>query len=166
MTGQHLYINRYQQCLDGPTLGELLVPEKRLDQKWILRKFATLEPRWDGNAVGKSCIPDGTYKLFRRSFGIYFRKYKKDHGHAFVLEIENVPGRTAVLLHKGNWERNSKGCCLIGYPDDRKAKGDEPMILNSTRAYTRFYDLAKALYQVHSELHVSVRTQGALKCLV
>lgn len=72
----------------------------------------TLELPWRGNARGASCIPDGNYTLaLRRSpkvesitKGRYFSGY----------EVTNVTGRTYIMVHPGNWPRNSNGCILLG----------------------------------------------------
>lgn len=29
-------------------------------------------------------------------------------------EIENVPGRTLIMLHPGNWKKDTQGCILPG----------------------------------------------------
>jgi hypothetical protein len=64
----------------------------------------TLERRWLRNAVGESCIPEGTYTCQRTlspKFGATF-------------EVTHVPGRTAILFHKGNLQDDTHGCILVG----------------------------------------------------
>lgn len=64
----------------------------------------TLEPPWLLNECEKSCIPCGTYK--------YFYVNHPKFGNAF--EIEDVPGRTEILIHPGNYFEETKGCILPG----------------------------------------------------
>jgi hypothetical protein len=66
--------------------------------------FTILEPPWLNNLVNKSCIPPGDYICsVRRS-----EKYGKH------LIVEDVPGRSDILFHHGNFRKNSKGCPLVG----------------------------------------------------
>jgi len=51
-------------------------------------------------------IPAGTYKMEWR--------VSEHLGGATVPLLLNVPGRTEILLHWGNYESNSEGCILIG----------------------------------------------------
>lgn len=48
-------------------------------------------------------IPIGTYKVTLYQAPSYGKCPKID-----------VPGRTFILLHWGNWEKNTKGCILVG----------------------------------------------------
>lgn len=65
---------------------------------------ATLERRWNDNRHDGSCIPAGKYKCRR---GLWPK-------HGEVYEVTAVPDRTAILLHKGNYQTDSLGCILIG----------------------------------------------------
>lgn len=65
----------------------------------------TLELPWLLNAVGKSCIPAGTYPLRRR--------YSNKHG-CEVFEIANVPDRTDIELHAANFATQLLGCVALG----------------------------------------------------
>jgi hypothetical protein len=64
----------------------------------------TLERPWRDNRRNESCIPSGIYqcrKVNSPKFGPTF-------------EVCDVPGRTAILFHKGNLQDDSHGCILIG----------------------------------------------------
>jgi hypothetical protein len=64
----------------------------------------TLERPWRENKVGESCIPVGSYEC---------RRVNSPHfGNTF--EVTNVPGRTAILFHKGNLSDDTHGCILVG----------------------------------------------------
>ena len=52
----------------------------------------------------KLCIPAGRYLCKRTRTPTY----------GIVFEITGVPGRTAILIHWGNIDDNSKGCVLLG----------------------------------------------------
>jgi len=82
------------------------------DDKCLLR-FATLEPPWLNNVIGKSCIPSGNYSVKPR--------YSIKYGYHFI--VENTSPRELVLFHVGNYmasknpktkKSDSTGCILVG----------------------------------------------------
>ena len=64
----------------------------------------TLELPWKDNQRNVSCIPDGKYGLAKHN-GTIFKN---------VFRLENVPNRTAILIHKGNTTADIQGCILVG----------------------------------------------------
>lgn len=78
------------------TLGMLYCSDKR---------FFTLELPWLDNAPNISCIPLGKYKWFKR-----FSPSKKYN----VIELIDVPGRSYIQIHLGNYTRQIEGCILPG----------------------------------------------------
>ena len=76
----------------------------------------TLELPWRDNRPNVSCIPPGEYPLrkvrARRAIG----------GRRDLYLVEDVPGRSGILLHAGNlagdpamgYRRHSWGCPLLG----------------------------------------------------
>ena len=77
------------------TLGVLLVGKLRL---------YTVERPWKDNVQFKSCIPVGTYKvkLITRPSG------------KLAFELQNVMGRTHILIHPGNDVQDVVGCIAPG----------------------------------------------------
>ena len=63
-----------------------------------------LEPPWRGNRRGVSSIPCGLYDLAHRTTARRGR-------HLLVL---GTAPRTYILLHAGNWPRDTRGCILPG----------------------------------------------------
>lgn len=68
------------------------------------RIFRTLELAWKDNAPCESCIPAGRYDVVKRNSPKY-----GDHFH-----VLNVPNRSYILIHAGNFNRDTKGCILVG----------------------------------------------------
>ena len=64
----------------------------------------TLELEWKDNQQQVSCIPTGCYKVVRR----WSEKYKH-HWH-----ILDVPNRSYILIHSGNYHTQILGCVLVG----------------------------------------------------
>ena len=71
----------------------------------------TLELEWLDNLRRKSCIPKGEYKIKFRDYGGYHERYKrrfKDHNEG-MIEIADVKGRSAILIHCGNTVKDTLG---------------------------------------------------------
>ena len=91
--------------------GDLGTPGSLTLLNW--RTYATLELPWKDNQNNISCIPPGTYKLRVRPAS-ESRKFNYDH-----IEVLGVPGRDKILIHVGNYLRNTDGCILPGrYPSN------------------------------------------------
>ena len=79
----------------------------------ILFQFKTLELPWKNNLRNESCIPEGNYKAKIR----FSKKYSRH------LHIQDVEGRSLILIHWGNYagslnprtgRPDIRGCILVG----------------------------------------------------
>lgn len=82
------------------TLGELTI----LKGGEEVFRCKTLELPWKDNKVSISCIPKGVYNVTPYSSTAYPDTY----------EVMQVPGRTYILIHWGNYYTNTEGCILVG----------------------------------------------------
>lgn len=64
----------------------------------------TLELPDLGNAQSISCIPVGIYHAFKR----------QSPKNGLVVELKNVPNRSFIQIHRGNYTRQIEGCILVG----------------------------------------------------
>ena len=67
-------------------------------------RMFTLELPSKGNLPNISCIPEGKYicnKIVSPSLGE-------------CINVGNVPGRTYIRIHKGNYTSQIQGCILVG----------------------------------------------------
>ena len=64
----------------------------------------TLELPDRDNEKFVSCIPNGLYMV------------RRNHSHTFGkgFIVKGVVGRTGILIHKGNYTKDTKGCILPG----------------------------------------------------
>ena len=93
----------------------------------------TLEEEWKDNSKGISCIPVGSY-LCRRV---------NTKGHGITYEVQDVPGRDAILFHSGNTEEDTEGCILTGKEfgyvkvkdEDTGELREKQAVLNSKSAF-------------------------------
>lgn len=135
-----------ENSTDMGTKGELMHGDKEVCKM--------LELPWLENERSVSCIPPGRYEvdyLARSASG----KYKD------VYHVRSVPGRTGILIHKGNWAGNealgfktdSDGCLLpcMGFTvdDNRQAIGyDSKTALQSLHDITKRNGFILEIYGV------------------
>ena len=82
----------------------------------------------DGSWLPK--LPIGTYNC------VLGQHQLEGMVHPFqTYEITNVPGHTNILLHMGNFNRDSDGCVLLGQAIVTQADGSQ-MITNSVHTFT------------------------------
>ena len=91
----------------------------------------TLERPWRNNAPEVSCIPPGNYTARR----VQSPKF----GETF--EVTGVPGRSHILLHKGNTPADTEGCILVGAAWGSIA--GSPAVLMSSQGYGAFMSVMK-----------------------
>lgn len=89
----------------------------------------TLERPWEDNEQNVSCIPAGRY-VCRRVRSMKF-------GNTY--EICDVPDRTHVLFHQGNYIADTQGCVLVG--EEFSGTWDRPFIASSQRGFLEFMKL-------------------------
>lgn len=87
---------------------------------------ATLEPPWRDNKVNVSCIPVGLYRCERM----------QSHKFGMTFKVVGVKGRSDILFHKGNFEKDTQGCVLIGEEFD--TIDGKAVITRSGKGYSEF----------------------------
>lgn len=117
------------------TLGMLYI------EGWkSLAPIYTLEEPWKNNEKKISCIPSGVYECATHN-SIKFSE---------VWKLENVPERTAILIHSGNTTDDIEGCILVGL--------DHGM-LNKKRAVLRSRDalaVLRAAIGAHNSFQLTI----------
>ena len=120
--------------LPEATLGKLTVKDHVF---WIA------ERPWRGNKKEVSCIPNGVYTCKAYS--------SKRFGETF--EVTEVPDRTYILFHVGNFpEKDSHGCLLVG----SSLMANAPAVASSKKAMTKFREILKDVESF--ELHIKDST--------
>lgn len=97
----YLHLKRIYSNPDE-TIGHLFVYNSNSACITIL---ATLELAWRNNQRNISCIPVGRYQVQKR----WSIKYGNH------LEVLEVTGRSAILIHSGNYFTQTQGCILVGF---------------------------------------------------
>lgn len=121
-------IVRIEESEEG-TFGNLIINGKIF--------CMTLEPPDKQNQSNKSSIPEGQY--------ICERIDSPRYGNTF--EIKDVPGRTSILFHPGNFVFDTIGCVLLG---EKIAKlREERAIANSGNTFNKFLEFLEGENKFH-----------------
>lgn len=85
---------------------------------------------------GETRIPAGCYDLKLRREGGFHNRYRTlfPQMHKGMIEIARVPDFRWVLIHVGNYERDTAGCLLLG-----RADFNAWAVWQSRATYKRFY---------------------------
>ena len=102
------------------------------------------DPYHEKKVPGETRIPEGDYYLGLREVGGFHQRYSaKFNFHMGMIEVLSVPNFKYILLHIGNYPRDTEGCILVGGASSTHAK-----IMSSTHAYKLIYpSIANAIKQ-------------------
>lgn len=89
-----------KQYSEEQVIGEMEV----YDGRELLFRCVTLEQPWNNNKRNISCIPLGEYIVTKYSSQRY----------PDTFEVLDVPNRSYILIHWGNYYFNTEGCILVG----------------------------------------------------
>ena len=110
------------------------------DKNEPIYDFYTLELSWKNNKQSESCIPPGDYTVIKR-------KSKKFKTHFHILDVK---GREWILIHKGNYYTDIRGCVLVG-DDLQYINNDEEIDVCNSK------DVMKKLYKLlHKRFDLSI----------
>jgi len=100
--------------------------------------------RWDGSKVfGRTCIPSGTYNVVLTM--------SKRFGRLLPL-LENVPNFDAIRIHRGNTDKDTHGCVLVGMD----VAPDQSAILNSRVAEEALMAKLEVAYKAKEPITIKV----------
>jgi len=87
---------------------------------------------------GETRIPAGCYDLGVRDEGGFHNRYRRVFSgiHQGMIEILSVPDFRYVLIHVGNFDRDTAGCLLLG-----RADFNGWAVWQSKATYLRFYKM-------------------------
>ena len=111
------------------TLGKLYVPDASTVVASAI-EFYTLENPWLDNAKNISCIPEGEYICKMRNSPRFGWRY----------HLQGTEPRTWILIHPGNYPKDTKGCIMLGLAAGETSDG-EPAVWSSLAAVTDFEEL-------------------------
>jgi Family of unknown function (DUF5675) len=107
-------------------------------------RFCTLELPWKFNQKMVSCIPRGYYEAFKL----------KHHKFGNCIQLLDVPERTEIFMHSGNYLSEIKGCILPGSGFNDINKDGKLDIVNSA------VTLQKIFAMLPEKFGITIRRHG------
>ncbi len=123
------------------TIGKLYLLNRREE---VVEDFWSLELPNKDNKRRVSCIPEGKY--------VGKRHESVKHGDS--IWIQDVPNRSEILIHKGNYYTDILGCILIG-SDLYDINKDG--ILDVTNSRNSMYKLMKPIVFRKGEIEIEIK---------
>lgn len=127
---------------DGGTFGTLV---------GLGLELATVELAWRDNRSKVSCIPPGRYELRPRRF---------NRGGYEAAEVRDVPGRTHILIHVGNWPQDVLGCICPGLSQGPLRRAGAPAatwaVYSSRVAFGRLMEALRAEWAEDRETWIEI----------
>lgn len=91
------------------------------------KTFYSVERPWLDNQVSVSCIPTGEYEL----------GWRESPRFGQTWHLQDVPGRTYILIHVANFSKDVEGCIGLGMD----LMGDTVAVSNSRVAVKKFEEM-------------------------
>lgn len=143
----------------GPkaTLGELSIHPSN-DGSRSLFRCKTIERPWLDNKVSESCIPEDIYPLQLRRSPVVEATSGGEFTHGW--EVTDVPDRTYIMLHPGNWARDVEGCIAVG----KEFHPVENMVTHSRVTFRQLMEVLEDADECHllvSQKSINARLDAA-----
>ncbi len=123
----------------------LLLPDRTLGiGEYEDFSFCTLELPWRFNQKNKSCIPSGTYECV---------KIKDHYRFGKCIYIPDVPDRSEIFVHVGNFTRDIQGCILVGNGIRDIDRDDKFDVSGSTATMQRLWAMLPELFTITIRRH-------------
>jgi hypothetical protein len=120
--------------------------DRGLKQDMTLTEIAKLKKS------GITAIPTGRYKIL---MNIISPKYKTKSAYQFcegkLPRLFNVPGYSGILIHIGNYTKDTEGCILVG---KNNVVGS---VSNSTEYFLKLYSILKAAFNKNEEIIITIK---------
>ena len=150
-----LTLNRKYR-LSGYTIGKLYVngdywcdtledTDRNLYQgmgtEWIRQK----------KVPGETAIPYGRYRItLKVQSPKYSKKKSYDKIKGYLPRLLEVPGYQGILIHIGNYPKDTDGCILVGKNTKKGA------VMESTKTFWSLYDVLKAADDRGEEIWITI----------
>ena len=113
-----------------------------MGEDWIRQK----------KVYGLTAIPYGRYRVTLKVQSPKYansKQYEKCKG--YIPRLLDVPGFDGILIHIGNFAKDSYGCILLG---ENKVKG---AVVNSTTWFWKFYDIVKQADDEGKDIYITIQ---------
>lgn len=100
----------------------------------------------------QTAIPTGKYKVTLSVQSPSFSKkpYYLNFCNGYLPRLENVPGFSGILIHRGVDQNHSSGCIIVGY---NTIKGK---VTNSQKAFETIYNMLKEADDNEENIYITI----------
>lgn len=142
---------------DKHTIGNLYINDKFVCDT-IEDTDRGLKQDMDNNEISKlkiqdqTAIPTGKYKVTLDIQSPSFSKkpYYLNFCNGYLPRLENVPGFSGILIHRGVDQNHSSGCIIVGY---NTIKGK---VTNSQKAFETVYSMLKEADDNEENIYITI----------
>lgn len=100
---------------------------------------------------GITAIPTGRYKVVMNVQSPKFSKYKQyEFCKGYLPRLVDVPGYEGVLIHIGNYPKDTDGCILVGKNTIKGA------VMESTATFKKLYDILKNADEAGQDIYITI----------
>ena len=100
---------------------------------------------------GITAIPTGRYKVVMNVQSPKFSKYKQyEFCDGYLPRLVDVPGFEGILIHIGNYPKDTDGCILVG---KNTVKG---AVIESTATFKKLYDILKNADEAGQDIYITI----------
>lgn len=142
---------------DGYSIGILYVDGVRFcdtleDTDRGLDQSMTTKEIEEKKVYGETAIPYGRYEITMKVQSPKYKAYKQyQKCKGYLPRLKNVKGYSGVLIHIGNWPKDSAGCILVGKNEVKGA------VVNSTYWFWKLYDILKAASDKGEKIWITIK---------
>lgn len=142
---------------DKYTIGNLYINDKFVCDT-IEDVDRGLKQNMDNTEISKlkiqdqTAIPTGRYKVTLSVQSPSFSKkpYYLNFCNGYLPRLENVPGFSGILIHRGVDQNHSSGCIIVGY---NTIKGK---VTNSQKAFETVYNMLKEADDNEENIYITI----------
>jgi len=135
----HLYVNGKYFC------DTLENEDKLLHEKMPLKVLDRVK------TAGKTAIPIGVYQINMNTISPKYKALDKYSDIEFKLpRLEKVPMFEGILIHIGNYSRDTLGCILVGKNTIKGA------VMESTLTFNALYKLLRFASDANEDIWISI----------
>lgn len=142
---------------DKYTIGNLYINDKFVCDT-IEDVDRGLKQNMDNTEISKlkiqdqTAIPTGKYKVTLSVQSPSFSKkpYYLNFCNGYLPRLENVPGFSGILIHRGVDQNHSSGCIIVGY---NTIKGK---VTNSQKAFETVYTMLKEADDNEENIYITI----------
>ena len=108
------------------------------DGNKLVWDFKVLELPWKDNQRGISCIPTGIYQAIKH----------RSPKFSECFWLQDVPGRSEILIHAGNFYTQIRGCLLAGAEFSDLNHDGQRDVTQSRETLKRLYSIMPDVFNV------------------